>query len=75
LRRESGDKEKDKDKVEEERLVRETRPEVLKLWGAPPEGAQLVLCGGRVGCTRDIFLLNEMWIQSKIHILVGTLLG
>jgi hypothetical protein len=71
MRRESGDKEKDKERG----LVRETRPEVLKLWGAPPEGAQLVLWDGRVGCTRDIILLNEMWVQSKIYILVGTLLG
>jgi hypothetical protein len=24
---------------------------------------------------RDIFILNEIWVQDKIHILVGALLG
>jgi hypothetical protein len=24
---------------------------------------------------RDIFILNEIWVQGKIYILIGTLLG
>jgi hypothetical protein len=42
-------------------------PEVPKLWGA-------VGLGGIV-CTRDVCILNEMWAQDKIYILVGILLG
>jgi hypothetical protein len=30
--------------------------------------------GGRVVCMRDVFILNEIWTQDKIRILVGTLL-
>jgi hypothetical protein len=41
--------------------------EVLKLWGVPP--------GGQVDCMRDIFIVNEIWVQGKIYILIGTLLG
>jgi hypothetical protein len=43
-------------------------PEVLKLWGAP------LLLGG-VDFMRDILILNEIWVQGKIYIFVGTLLG
>jgi hypothetical protein len=46
------------------------RPEVLKLWGAIGP-----LVGTRVVCMRDIFILNEIWVQGKICILIGTLLG
>jgi hypothetical protein len=31
--------------------------------------------GGGFVCVRDIFILNEIWAQVKIFILVGTLLG
>jgi hypothetical protein len=31
--------------------------------------------GARVVCMRDIFILEEIWVQGKIYILVGTLLG
>jgi hypothetical protein len=36
-------------------------------------GALLVLWGARVVCIRDIFILNEIRAQGKIHILTGTL--
>jgi hypothetical protein len=36
------------------------------LWGAPL-GGEFFLWG--------IFILNEIWAQSKIYILLGTLLG
>jgi hypothetical protein len=42
--------------------------EFTKLWGALP-------VGGRVVCIRDIFILNKIWAEDKIYILVGTLLG
>jgi hypothetical protein len=35
---------------------------------APPGGARVV-------CMRDIFVLNEMWVQDKTYILGGFLLG
>jgi hypothetical protein len=41
----------------------------------PWKGALLVLCGGRVNCKRDIFILNVICAQGKIYILTGTLLG
>jgi hypothetical protein len=31
--------------------------------------------GARVLCMSDIFILNKIWAQDKIYILVGTLLG
>jgi hypothetical protein len=43
-------------------------PEVLKLWGP-----SLSWWGGH--CMRDILLLNEIQVQGKIYILIGTLLG
>jgi hypothetical protein len=43
--------------------------------GRAPRGALLVLLGRRVVCMRDIFILNEIWVQDKIYILVGTLLS
>jgi hypothetical protein len=52
----------------------DVRAEVTKLWGAP-RGELLVLGGTRLVCMKGIFILNEMWKQNKIHILVGTLLG
>jgi hypothetical protein len=36
-------------------------------------GAVSALGRGRVDCIRDIFILNEMWVQGKAHILIGTL--
>jgi hypothetical protein len=52
---------------------------VNKLWGAcSPGGAVGPLTGGGVGgvCMRDIVLiLNEIWAQDKVYILVDTLLG
>jgi hypothetical protein len=30
---------------------------------------------GRVDCIRDIFILNEMWVQGKAYILIGTLVN
>jgi hypothetical protein len=44
--------------------------------GAPPGGSLFVLWGGaQVYCTRDKLILNEIWEQDIIYILVGTLLG
>jgi hypothetical protein len=43
--------------------------------GSDPRGALLVLWEARVVCMRYIFILNEIWTQDKIYILVGTLLG
>jgi hypothetical protein len=41
-----------------------------------PGGAVFPLGGGvRVDCMRDIFILNEIWVPSKIYILIRTLLG
>jgi hypothetical protein len=31
--------------------------------------------GAQVVCVRDIFILNKLWAQDKIYILIGTLLG
>jgi hypothetical protein len=28
----------------------------------------------RVVCMRDLFILNEIWAQDKIYILIGTML-
>jgi hypothetical protein len=30
---------------------------------------------GHVVCMRDIFILNEIWAQNKIYILIGNFLG
>jgi hypothetical protein len=40
-------------------------------------GSQTVgrLEGARFVCMGDIFILNEIWAQDKIYILIGTLLG
>jgi hypothetical protein len=35
--------------------------------GAPWGGGE-----ARVDCMRDIFILNEIWVEVKIHILIGT---
>jgi hypothetical protein len=45
------------------------RPEVLKLWGTPPPhpvsaDGHLGEGGGQVDCMRDIFISNEIWVQS-----------
>jgi hypothetical protein len=45
------------------------RPVVPKQWGSPPGG------GGTVLALVDVFILNEIWAQGKVHILVGTSLG
>jgi hypothetical protein len=45
------------------------RPEVLKLCPPPPRWGDVGLLGrGPVGCMRDIFVLNEIWVQCKIYI-------
>jgi hypothetical protein len=51
-----------------------TRPEVTKLWSAP-NWADVGPLAGLVVCVRDIFILNEIWAQDKICILINTLLG
>jgi hypothetical protein len=61
-----------------ERLFRESlqetrgsSPEVIKLWGVPPGGSVRPL-GGRDDCIRYIFVLNEIRVQGKTHIFIGT---
>jgi hypothetical protein len=53
--------------------------ELLQQWFSnfepPPRRRCWSFEGGRVVCTRDIFIVDEIWAQDKIHILVGTLLG
>jgi hypothetical protein len=51
--------------------------QVLKQWGAPPPPGGAVDPQGWRGyiCTRNIFILNEIWAHYKIYISVGTLLG
>jgi hypothetical protein len=41
----------------------------------PPWGHRWSSGGGGVDFVRDIFILNKIWVQHKINILVGTLLG
>jgi hypothetical protein len=41
----------------------------------PLPGAMLVFWGAQVICMRDIFILNEIWVQDKIYTSVGTLIG
>jgi hypothetical protein len=43
--------------------------EVLKLWGSVGPG------GKQVGCMRDIFVMNQIWLQGKICILIDTFLA
>jgi hypothetical protein len=50
------------------------KPEVLKLWCETPGGAVGSSGGARVVCTRDIFILKELWTQYKIYMLTDTLL-
>jgi hypothetical protein len=47
------------------------------VWGASPwgGGVLLVLREARVVRVRDIFILNEIWAQGEIYILLYTLLG
>jgi hypothetical protein len=45
-------------------------PEVFKPWGA----LMVLWGGGGVVCMREEFILNEIWAQDKIRILVGSLL-
>jgi hypothetical protein len=40
----------------------------------PPGRVLLVVWGARVFCMKDISILNEIWGQDKMYILVGTLL-
>jgi hypothetical protein len=42
--------------------------------GRDPWEALLVLWGAQVLCMKDIFILNEIWAQDRIYMLVGTLL-
>jgi hypothetical protein len=41
----------------------------------PPWGAVGPVGGALVVCMKNIFILNEIWAQDKIYILIGTLLG
>jgi hypothetical protein len=60
----------------------EIEPRLLSLW---PRGSQTVRrahaggavspLGRKVVYMTDIFILNDIWAQDKIYILVGTLLG
>jgi hypothetical protein len=43
--------------------------------GRAPGGRCLSSAGARVVCMRNTFILNEIWAQGKIYILLGTLLG
>jgi hypothetical protein len=45
-------------------ILYQSRPDISKLWGAPP-GALLVLLGGQVVYLRMIFIFNEIWTQGK----------
>jgi hypothetical protein len=45
--------------------------EVLKLWGVPPGGSVGSL-EGRDDFIRDIFVSNEIRVQGKTHIFIGT---
>jgi hypothetical protein len=49
-------------------------PEVFKLWGASSRQATVGTLGGEL-ISWGTFILNEIWAQDRIHILVGTLLG
>jgi hypothetical protein len=49
-------------------------PDVLKLWGTLPRG-RFWSSGGRVVCVMDIFILNKIYAQDKIYILVDTSFG
>jgi hypothetical protein len=43
--------------------------------GGVPQG-RCWSCGeGRVVCVRDVIILNQLWMQNKIYIFVGALLG
>jgi hypothetical protein len=42
---------------------------------APRGGCVVGPRGARVVCMRDVIILNEIWAQGKIYILVGTFLG
>jgi hypothetical protein len=35
----------------------------------------VIVGGGQAVCMKDIFILNEIWVQNKKNILVDTLLG
>jgi hypothetical protein len=41
----------------------------------PQVGHRLSSGGEQVVYMMDIFILNEIWVQDKIYILVGSLLG
>jgi hypothetical protein len=47
----------------------------FQLWGPPHRVAFVGPLGAPVVFVRDIFILDEIWTQDKIHILVGTFLG
>jgi hypothetical protein len=42
---------------------------------AMPIGQRFSNCGARVDCMRNILILNEIWLQGKIYISIGNLLG
>jgi hypothetical protein len=41
----------------------------------PPRGVAVFPLGALLVCIRDVFILNKMWTQESLYILVGTLLG
>jgi hypothetical protein len=49
--------------------------EVTKLWGASPRGRCCFFGGRGVVVCMDVFVLNEIRAQNKIHISVGTVRG
>lgn len=43
--------------------------------GAPPGGGRCWSWGLRVHCMKDILILNEIWEEDKIYIVIGIFLG
>jgi hypothetical protein len=50
-------------------------PEVPELGARSPGVPLLVVWGRGVAYIADIFILNDIWAQGRVHILIGTLLG
>jgi hypothetical protein len=54
-------------------LTQVSRADVCKLWSTNTLGGVVgPLGGGARVCVRDIFILNGIWAQNKIYILIGT---
>jgi hypothetical protein len=44
--------------------------------GCVPQGKRCwSSVGAQVVCIKDIFILNKIWVQDKIYIMVSNLLG